>query len=157
MRKRIIGHDSQPERTNTTGWLDLERLAEVEITTEDPAYPIDAALIPGAESGWRASEPGKQLIRLRFEQPLHIRRIRLVIDEHEQQRTQEFLLRWSADAGQTYQEIVRQQYTFSPPDTTHQVEEYQVDLAAISVLELQLTPDIGGGPARASLTTLQVA
>ena len=42
---------------------------------------------------------------------------RPVFQEDEQERTQEFVLRWSPDGGQSYREIVRQQYNFSPPQS----------------------------------------
>ncbi len=68
MRKRIIDHVQQG--TEPPGdWLNVEELAEVEITSEDAAYPIESALVPGGTSGWRAAGPGKQTIRLLFATP----------------------------------------------------------------------------------------
>ena len=138
-------------------WLDLERLAQVEITSEDADYPIESALIPGTGSGWRAAQPGEQTIRLLFDEPLRLRRIHLVFHEGERERTQEFVLRWSPDGGQSYREIVRQQYNFSPPDVAREVEDYDVDLDGVTALELKIVPDISGGSARASLAQLRVA
>ena len=57
MRKRIIGHGPREVAAAEPGWLDLERLAQVEITSEDAGYPIESALIPGMGSGWRAAQP----------------------------------------------------------------------------------------------------
>jgi hypothetical protein len=37
-----------------------------------------------------------------------------VFQEEQQARSQEFLVRWSPDGGQSYREIVRQQHNFSP-------------------------------------------
>ena len=113
MRKRIIKEaleaGPQPET-----WLDLGHRATVEVTSETDDQPIEAALVPGRGSGWRASEPGKQLIRILFDQPLPLKRIHLVFEEDEQTRTQEFTLRWSQDRGQSYKEVLRQQYNFAP-------------------------------------------
>ena len=67
MRKRIIGHDPREVSAVEPGWLDLERLAQVEITSEDADYPIESALIPGTGPGWRAAQPGEQTIRLLFD------------------------------------------------------------------------------------------
>ena len=53
-------------------------------------------------------------------------------------------------------EIVRQQWNFSPPASIREVEKYQVDLSGATVLELVIDPDIGGGPARASLKNLRL-
>lgn len=157
MRKRTIDQVEPKVVRTTHSWLDLEHLALVEITSEAPGYPIEAALTAASGAGWRAATVGAQTIRLWFDQPLHLNCIQLTFDEHEHMRTQEFVLRWSVDGGQSYQEVVRQQYTFSPPTTTHEVESYQVDLAGVTVLELYLVPDISGGPVPAMLTTLQLA
>jgi hypothetical protein len=157
MRKRIIGHDHRDVSAAEHDWVDLERLAQVEITSEDVGYSIESALIPGMGSGWRAAQPGEQTIRLRFDEPLRLKRIRLVFHEDEQERTQEFVLRWSPDGGQSYREILRQQYNFSPPGAAREVEDYDVDLDAVTVLELRIVPDISGGSARASLAQLRVA
>jgi hypothetical protein len=80
-----------------------------------------------------------------------------VFHEDEQERTQEFVLRWSADGGQSYREILRQQDNFSPPAATHEVEDYDVDLDGVTALELKIVPDISGGGARASLAQLRIA
>ena len=135
----------------------MQRLAQVELTSEDAAHPIDAALMPSAGSGWRAAQAGEQTIRLLFDEFQRVRRIQLVFQEDQQARTQEFVLRWSPDGGQSYREIVRQQYNFSPPGVTHEFEDYAVDLAGVATLELRIVPDISGGEARASLAQLRIA
>jgi hypothetical protein len=96
-------------------------------------------------------------VRLLFDQPQKVRRMRLVFQELNQPRTQQFVLRWSPDGGQSYREVVRQQYNFSPPDTTSETEDYIVDLDGVTVLELNIVPDISGGPARAWLSELRLA
>jgi hypothetical protein len=83
--------------------------------------------------------------------------VNLVFHENEHQRTQQFVLRWSSDAGRSYREIVRQQYNFSPPETTGECEDYAVELDGLTTLELNIIPDISGGPARASLNQLSLA
>ena len=124
MRKRIINQRSKELSPADQDWLDLERLAQVEITSEDEGQLIESALTTGAGPGWRASQPGEQAIRLLFDEPQRLRHIRLVFDEDTRERTHEFVLRWSADGGRSYREILRQQYTFSPPGMTREVEEY---------------------------------
>jgi hypothetical protein len=156
MRKRITNQDPQRVSAADQSWLDLPHLAEVELTSEDPAYPIEAALIPGTGSGWRAAQFGEQSIRLLFDEPQRVRRIQLLFHEDQQARTQEFLLRCSRDRHQPYREIVRQQYHFSPPDTMREFEDYAVDLAEVMVLELKIVPDISGGEARASVAQFRI-
>jgi hypothetical protein len=108
MRKRIIATVQQETLSPDETWLNLEALAEVEITSEDIAHPIESALLPGGTSGWRAAIPGKQTIRILFSHPQNIRRIWIQFKETNTERTQEFVLRWSPDGGQTFREIARQ-------------------------------------------------
>lgn len=138
-------------------WLDVENLAQVEVTSEHEDHPIESALISDGGPGWRAGQPGKQTIRLVFDEPQVIRRIHLLFQETEQERTQEFLLRWLRSGEQSYREIVRQQYSFSPPDTVEEAEDYAVDLAAVAALELIIEPDLSGKEGRAMLTRLRLA
>jgi hypothetical protein len=156
MRKRIIGHVQQG--TAPPGdWLNVEGLAEVEITSEDAAHPIESALLTGGTPGWRAAGPGKQTIRLLFASPQRLRRIWLNFLETRTGRTQEYVLRWSPDGGKSFREIVRQQWNFSPEGATSQTEDHHVDLPAVTVLELSIIPDTSGGNALASLAQLRLA
>lgn len=93
-------------------WMDLEALAEVEVSSEDPQWPIDGALIEGDGRGWRAAAPGEQKLRIRFEAPQSLGVIHLVFEEAEYERVQEFALQWSPDRGRTFHALVRQQFTF---------------------------------------------
>lgn len=156
MRKRIIGQGDDGS-TAGAGWLDIEQLAQLELTSEAPDHPIEAALRPGGGTGWRADTPGEQTIRLVFDEPQRITRVRLVFQEDSRQRTQEFTLGWRAQGEQGLREIVRQQYTFSPPNTSRQEETYNVELAGVTALELRIIPDISKGDARASLAELRIA
>jgi hypothetical protein len=157
MLKRIIGQETQDVARSDPQWFNVDALAQVEITSEDAAHPIESGLLPGIESGWRAAQPGPQTVRLVFDQPQRIKRLHLEFHEDELERTQQFVLRWSSNGGQSYREIVRQQYNFSPPATTSEREDYPVDLDGVTTLELTIVPDISGGPARASLAQLRLA
>jgi len=137
--------------------LDIERTAVVEITSEDKNFPVELAFTAGDTRGWRAEAPGNQTIRLVFDQPQRLKCIYLVFEESETRRTQEFVLRWSPNGDTSLKEIVRQQWNFSPPESTREVEEYQVDLANVTLLELIIKPNIGGGVARASLKNLRLS
>jgi hypothetical protein len=94
--------------------------------SETKDYPVESALLLSEICGWRAAGPGTQIIRLLFDRPQEVKRISLVFAETETTRTQEFVLRWSSDFGGSYQEIVRQQWNFSPPATVREVEDYSV-------------------------------
>ncbi|MDQ6960503.1 MAG: hypothetical protein Q9M27_05680 [Mariprofundaceae bacterium] len=157
MRKRMIERDNREVERTEHHWLNLENLARVEMTSEDEAHPVESALVPGSGSGWRASESGEQTLRLLFDEPRKIALIRLLFQENKQERTQEFVLRWSTDGGQSYHDIARQQYNFSLPDSTRELEDYGVDLDGVTALELCMIPDISGGSARASLAEWRIA
>jgi hypothetical protein len=157
MRKRLITPTADSIRTRGQAWLDVEHAAVVEVTSEDKGFPVESAFVSGDARGWRAAAPGSQTIRLIFDQPQRLRCISLVFEENETGRTQEFVLRWSSDGGTSIKEIIRQQWNFSPPDSIREVEEYQVDLSNVTVLELAIKPNIGGGVARASLKSLRLS
>jgi hypothetical protein len=157
MRKRLITPIPQAGTPDDEGWLDLDRAAVVEVTSEEKDYPVESALVAGEKRGWRAAVSGAQTVRLIFDSPQRLTRISLVFEETETPRTQEFALRWSGDGGHSFREIVRQQWNFSPPDTIHEVEEYRVELSGVTVLELVIVPDISRGSAHASLKTLRLA
>ena len=143
MQKRVVAIPAVQELASVD-WLELQVLADVELTSENVAHSIEAALAPNGQAGWRAAEPGRQSIRLVFHSPQRLRRIRLRFDEVDAERTQEFALRWSPDRGRTFRDIVRQQYTFSPSGATREVEEFAVDLAGVTLLELTIIPDQQG-------------
>lgn len=157
MRKRIINSNDKQNLNSDRKWLGIEKIALVEVTSEADEYPIESALLPGKVSEWRASGPGEQIIRLVFDKPQRLQWIRLNFEELELERTQEFVLRWSSDGGQSYQEIIRQQWNFSPVDTTSEIEDYQVELQAVTILELSINPDISDRNAFASLKALRLA
>src|SRR5438876_4295342 len=83
MRKRVLTPTPPGIRPHDEGWLDLDRAASVEVTSEEKDYGIDSALVLGETPGWRAASPGTQTIRLLFDQPQRLRRISLVFEESE--------------------------------------------------------------------------
>jgi hypothetical protein len=154
MRKRLILETPRSARPADQAWLNVERVASVEVTSEQDGYPIESALLTDKARGWRAASPGTQTIRLIFDEPQRLRRIRLAFEDTENMRTQEFLLRWSPDRGRSFREIVRQQWNFSPSGSVREIEDYAVDVADATILELIIVPDLSAGEARASLSNL---
>jgi hypothetical protein len=136
-------------------WLELSD-ASVEISSEDPAYPIEGALIGQQGRGWRASAPGKQVISITFDRSRRISRIELEFEEHELERSQEFSISWRAAPGAPWREVVRQQWNFSPGGSTIEVEAYAVNLDAVASLQFEIDPDRGRNTARASLKRLRL-
>jgi hypothetical protein len=78
-----------------------------------------------------------------------------VFEEHSHARTQEFVLRAATSEGD--REIVRQQFTFSPPGTMVEREEYVTNLDGVTRLDLAIVPAIDGGSAVATLREWRIA
>jgi hypothetical protein len=156
MRKRQISPTPPNVPPSGQAWLDAEHKALVEVTSEENGFPSESALL-GVEGGWRAADTGTQTIRLIFDEPQRLRRIWLLFEDSENTRMQEFVLRWSSDNGNSFREIVRQQWNFSPPDSIREAEDYAVELSGVTALELIIVPNKSGGAARASLASFRVA
>ena len=156
MRKRITSKPQRERPSANTSWLDLEALARVEVTSEDAAHPIESALLTVGAIGWRAESPGEQTVRLLFDAPQRLRRIRLLFREEREARTQEFVLRWSPTTESSWRDVVRQQYHFSPSGATEEFEEYRVELEDVAAFELTIIPNLSGG-SYASLVQLRLA
>jgi hypothetical protein len=58
MRKRIIARAEQDASVRDQVWLDVERIAEVEMSPEDPSIPSLRCYRSGGS--WRAAQPGKE-------------------------------------------------------------------------------------------------
>jgi hypothetical protein len=127
------------------------------VTSELAGHPVENAFDgqrgPGG-SRWVAETPGEQTLILAFDAPQAINSVGLEIEELEMNRTQELQLAVSCDGGQTYRGVLRQEFNFAPPNTTFEREEWAVGAAAVTHLRLQIKPDKGGRPGRASLTAL---
>jgi hypothetical protein len=160
MRKEIVGQKAGAgEKQAAAEWLDLTSIARVQLTSEDPAFPIENALTTNPtlnELGWRATSPGTQTITILFDVPQSIRRIVVHFFERNLERSQEFLLRYSS-AKETDREIVRQQWGFSPNGSTQEAEDYAVELDSVTKLELVIDPDRGRRNSLATLSTLRIA
>jgi hypothetical protein len=155
MRKRLITSIPLDDPALDEGWLDLEAMAVV--TSEETGYPVESALVSSDSRGGRAADSGIQTIRVIFDDPQRLTRIALVFEETTTERTQEFVLRWSADGGLSFRKIVRQQWNFSPPATIREAEDYNVELPGVTILELTIVPDISRGAAHASLKSLRLS
>ena len=157
MRKAIINATEPNPPGTSEEWLNLEEIARVEVSSEDPKYPIESAFKHGQSLGWRASQPGEQTIRLLFDEPKDIRRISLRFSEPQAERTQQFSLRWADSQTGSFREIVRQQWNFNPRNSTMEVEDYKVDLHHVLALELTIDPDLGKNQALAALADWRLA
>ena len=78
MRKRIREeHVTERARTSDEGLLIVDRLATVEVTSEQDVFPIESVFAGKGKEGWRASKAGEQMIRLIFDRPVAVNPIQL--------------------------------------------------------------------------------
>lgn len=152
MQKTIIAN-IEP---NKLKGLDLEALADVEVTSENQDYPIEAALFPGFNHGWHADTPGKQTIRLLFKHPQQVDFVELEFVEKTINRTQEYVLQIYQNNPDLFQKTLRQQWNFSPEGATKESERHLIELTEVSIIELIITPDINNSMAFASLEKMRV-
>jgi hypothetical protein len=138
-------------------WIAIDQIETIAVSSEDPAAPIENVFDVNNEIGWRASEQGEQQIRITFREPIVLRRIQLEFVEHASERTQEFVIRWSAALDGRREDIVRQRWNFSPQGSTREREEYSVNLDGVSLLELLIKPDISGPAGIATLSHFRMA
>src|SRR5437899_5845015 len=134
MRKRFVTPTPATVEARGEGWLDLEHAATVEVTSEDKNFPIESSLSIEPMQGWRAAQSGAQTIRLLFDEPQELKRNSLVFKEDEITPTQEFVLPALSNPGGPFREIARQQWNFSAPMSTREIEEYRVELSEVAVL-----------------------
>lgn len=156
LRKQRLTDDALAGASRS-GEKDVAAIATVLVTSEAPEHPVDHVFDgrrgPGG-SRWVAAEPGEQRLILAFDTPQTLRTISVEVEEPSLSRTQEHHLSVSCDGGRTYQELRRQEYTFSPPGTTFEREAWAVALEGVTHLQLVIAPDKGGRPCRATLTSL---
>jgi hypothetical protein len=159
LRKEVI-RKHPVESALFEGEIPIASVATVQVTSEQTDHPIDHIFDnrrgPGG-SRWVADGPGEQTVILVFDRPQTIRRVGLEVEELEVQRTQELSVSLSSDGGRTYRELVRQEFTFSPPGTGFEREDWSVPAVAATHLRLDIKPDKGGRVGRATLTSLALA
>ena len=156
MRKLMSEFQSKGSRVANESWLDLSAIATAELSSEDPEYPLENALESGRVGGFRAATPGIQNIRLVFDRPQSLRKIRLEFQEVTASRSQEFAL-FSTSSDAERRELVRQQWTFSPGGSTEEVEEYVVNLQNVISIDLLVDPGRHDKNVFVSLRALRLA
>ena len=159
LRKQIVPKRAG-EPASLEGEIPIADVATVQVTSERADHPIDHAFDqhrgPGG-SRWIADASGEQAVTLVFDRPQVIRQVSVEVEELEVSRTQELWMSVSSDGGGTYRELVRQEFTFSPPGTTFERERWTVPAGAVTHLRVDIKPDKGGRVGRATLTSLTLA
>jgi hypothetical protein len=137
--------------------LPLVALAEVQASSEAEGHPILLAFDEGMGPGgtyWKAGDPGEQRITVTFREPCTLAQITMEVEEREIARTQEVQLAVSTDGGQTFRELVRQEFNFSPDGATWEQETWRVPQDPVTHVKLVIKPDKGRADRCARLTSL---
>ena len=159
LRKQVIPR-GPVEPASFGGEIPVAEVATVQVSSEQASHPIDNVFDnrrgPGG-SRWIADGPGEQTLILVFDSPQAIRTVSLEVEEPSVSRTQELTVSVSSDGGRTYRELVRQEFTFSPPSTSFEREVWSVTAEGVTHLRIDIKPDKGGRVGQATLTSLSVA
>jgi hypothetical protein len=138
---------------------DIPALATVHVTSEAPDHPVDHLFDGSTGPGgtrWIAGSDGEQTLVLVFDAPQTIRTVGIEALEPSAPRTNVLTVSLSDDGGRTYGERIRQEFTFSPPGTTFEREEWSMPAERVTHLRIVIQPDKGNAPHRATLTSLTV-
>jgi hypothetical protein len=158
LRKHILTDPpaAQPSKPDV---MDIPALATVFVTSEAPGHPIDCLFDASGGPGgtrWIAGADGEQTLILAFDTPQTIRDVSIEAEEPSVTRTNVLRISLSEDGGQTYRERIRQEFTFSLPETTFEREEWSVPAERVTHLRVVIQPDKGNAPRRATLTSLTI-
>jgi hypothetical protein len=157
LRKRILDTAETPTGGHDPAAVDVVAIATVIVTSEQATNPVNHIFDQSGGPGgtrWVAARVGEQDLILDFDTPQTIKRIVLEVEETEVSRRQEVVVSVSRDGGQVYDELIRQEYNFSPPGTTFERETWSVSAQRVTHLRLHITPDKDGKPSRATVTSL---
>ncbi len=154
MRKQVIGSTEAQEKNGT--WLDLDAVAQVEVSSEAPGHPIENALVAGKSGNWQAAVVGASTITLRFDAPLLLTATRLEFAEPAHERSQEWAIS-AVFADGTERELLRQGWNFSPSGSREQRERYTLHTAPVRSLTLWIDPDRGQNRYPATLEAWRLA
>jgi hypothetical protein len=158
LRKEILPR-RPVESTLVEAPIPVADVATVQVTSEQEDHPIDSVFDdrrgPGG-SRWIADGPGEQTLVLVFDAPQTIRIVSLEVEEPSVSRTQELSVAVSSDGGRSYRELMRQEFTFSPPGTTFEREVWSVAADGVTHLRIDVKPDKGGRIGQATLTSLSL-
>jgi len=158
LRKRFLPDESGAGIT-AAGAIDLASSSVIGFSSEHPSHPIENLLDSHAGLGGTRWISGRadvaERIVIEFDQPQTISRLVYEVEERERERTQEIRVEASLDHGETYRQVLVQEYSFSPGGATFQREDLRLRLENVTHLRLHIVPNKQGfGPA--TLTSLRL-
>jgi hypothetical protein len=158
LRKRPLEAEAATS-ARAAGEIDIAGCATIAYSSEDPAHPVEHMLDgrngPGA-TRWVSTRPDTvEHIVIEFDRPQPVSHLLYEVEETLRERTQEVRLDVSEDGGQSYRQILVQEYNFSPRGATYQREEQRFNLRQVTHLRLTLVPNKSGS-GTASITALRL-
>ena len=156
MRKRIVGQRRIQIRSQSLkAGFTSHRSRRSKSTRNIPVSPSSPFSVGATSRGGGRSKEVNSQSRSYSTSYVH-NRIRLRSVEPEVERTQEFTLIWSSTERGPRQEIVRQQWNFSPACPTSEIEDRRISLDRVSALEVAIKPDLAGESAPATLAERRI-
>ena len=156
LRKRPLEANAA---TSATDEIDIAGCAAIAYTSEDPAHPVehmlDGCCGPGAPRWMSARPDTTEHIVIEIDRPQTISGLVYEVEETTRERTQEVRVEASEDGGQSYRQILVQEYNFSPGGATYQREEQRFNLRQVTHLRLTIVPNKSGS-GTATLTALRL-
>jgi F5/8 type C domain len=158
VRKRPLNEQSSkpPERS---GEIDIASHATLVYSSEDPDHPLEYLIDRHCGRGgtrWASARLNStERIVLEFDHFQRVSGLVYEVEECGEERTQEVRVSVSSDHGRTYNQVLVQEYTFSPQGATFQHEELRLELPAITHLSLTIVPNKSGS-GLATLTSLRL-
>ena len=158
LRKRPLEAEAATS-ARAAGEIDIAVCATIAYSSVDPAHPVEHMLDrrngPGA-TRWVSARPDTvEHIVIEFDRPQPVSRLLYEVEETLRERTQEVRLDVSEDGGQSYRQILVQEYNFSPGGATYQREEQRFNLRQVTHLRLTIVPNKSGS-GTATLTALRL-
>jgi hypothetical protein len=145
--------------TSAADEIDIAGCAAIAYTSEDPAHPVehmlDGCCGPGAPRWMSARPDTTEHIVIEIDRPQTISGLVYEVEETTRERTQEVRVEASEDGGQSYRQILVQEYNFSPGGATYQREEQRFNLRQVTHLRLTIVPNKSGS-GTATLTALRL-
>jgi hypothetical protein len=158
LRKRRLEDDAATS-ARAADEIDIAGCATIAYSSEHSAHPVEHMVDGGSGPGatrWISARPDTvERIVVEFDQPQPISRLVYEVEEAMRERTQEVRVEVSEDGGQTYRQILVQEYTFSPRGATYQREEQRFNLRQVTHLRLTIVPNKNGS-GTATLTALRL-
>ena len=140
MRKRLIPHPRDVSAASQP-WLDVAALAQVELTTEDPACPIDAALRPVPRRGGGPPSRARRGSGSCLITPKRCTGCGSSSPNRSRRAAQGSSCGGPPTAASPTGRSSGSSIPLAP-GTVHEVEEYQVPLQGVTHVELCIVPDI---------------